>query len=59
MKRLLKDYRKNQVAYTNSSEILFLSLLAVISGANSSEDMALWMKERKRELAKRMGRGVK
>ena len=50
--RKLKDYRKNQVAYTNPSEILFLSLLAVISGANSFEDMALWMKERKREIAK-------
>ena len=46
--RKLKDYRKNQVAYTNPSEILFLSLLAVISGANSFEDMSLWMKERKR-----------
>lgn len=50
--RKLKDYRKNQVAYTNPSEILFLSLLAVISGANSFEDMSLWMKERKREIAK-------
>ena len=45
-------YRKNQVAYTNPSEILFLSLLAVISGANSFEDMSFWMKERKREIAK-------
>ena len=51
MKRLLEafqkltDYRKNKVKYTNPSEILFLSLLAVISGANSFEDMSLWMKE--------------
>ncbi len=44
MKRLLEefrklpDYRKNKVAYTNPSEILFLSLLAVMSGANSFEN---------------------
>ena len=65
MKRLLEefrklpDYRKNKVAYTNPSEILFLSLLAVLSGANSFEDMAIWMKERKREIAKLLGRGFK
>jgi hypothetical protein len=47
MKRLLEefrklpDYRKNKVTYTNPSEILFLSLLAVMSGANSFEDMAI------------------
>lgn len=50
--RKLKDYRKNKVKYTNPSEILFLSLLAVMSGANSFEDMSVWMKERKREIAK-------
>ena len=65
MKRLLEefrklpDYRKNKVRYTNPSEILFLSLLAVLSGANSFEDMALWMKERKREIAKLLGRAFK
>jgi len=65
MKRLLEefrklpDYRKNRVRYTNPSEILFLSLLAVLSGANSFEDMALWMKERKREIAKLLGRAFK
>lgn len=57
--RKLKDYRKNKVAYTNPSEILFLSLLAVISGANSFEDMSLWMKERKREIAKFLGKPFK
>ena len=65
MKRLLEefrklpDYRKNKVAYTNPSEILFLSLLAVMSGANSFEDMAIWMKERKRDIAKLLGRPFK
>ncbi len=57
--RKLPDYRKNKVAYTNPSEILFLSLLAIMSGANSFEDMAIWMKERKREIAKFLGRGFK
>jgi len=52
----LPDYRKNQVGYTNPGEILFLSLLAVMSGANGFADMALWMKERKREIAKLMGK---
>ena len=33
-----------------------MSLLAVMSGANSFEDMALWMKERKREIAKFLGK---
>jgi hypothetical protein len=65
MKRLLEefrelpDYRKNQVRYTHPGEILFLSLLAVMSGANSFEDMSLWMKERKREIAKLLQRAFK
>lgn len=54
--RALPDYRKNKVKYTNPGEILFLSLLAAMSGANSFEDMALWMKERKREIAKFLGK---
>lgn len=65
MKRLLEefrklpDYRKNKVSYTNPSELLFLSLLAVMSGANSFEDMAIWMKERKREISKLLERPFK
>lgn len=54
--RALPDYRKNRVGYTHPGEILFLSLLAVISGAQGYDDIALWMKERKRELAKLLGR---
>lgn len=54
--RELPDYRKNKVGYTHPGEILFLSLLAILSGAQGYEDIALWMKERKRELAKFLGR---
>ena len=54
--RQLPDYRKNKVGYTHPGEILFLSLLAIQSGAHSYDDIALWMKERKRELAKFLGR---
>ena len=65
MKRLLEefrklpDYRKNKVAYTHPGEILFLSLLSVMSGANSFEDMSIWMKERKREISKCLERSFK
>ena len=54
--RQLPDYRKNKIGYTHPGEILFLSLLAVLSGAQGYDDIALWMKERKRELAKFLGR---
>jgi len=54
--RQLPDYRKNKIGYTHPGEILFLSLLAVLSGAEGYDDIALWMKERKRELAKFLGR---
>jgi len=54
--RGLPDYRNNKVGYTHPGEILFLSLLAVLSGAQGYDDIALWMKERKRELAKLLGR---
>lgn len=54
--RQLPDYRKNKVGYTHPGEILFLSLLAVLSGAQGYDDIATWMQERKRELAKFLGR---
>jgi len=54
--RKLPDYRKNKVGYTHPGEILFLSLLAILSGAQGYDDIALWMKERKRELAKFLSR---
>lgn len=55
--RELPDYRKNRVTYTNPSEILFLSLLAIMAGSQGYADIALWMKERKREISKFLGRG--
>ncbi len=55
--RELPDYRKNRVGYTNPSEILFLSLLAIMAGSQGYADIALWMKERKREISKFLGRG--
>jgi hypothetical protein len=57
--RKLPDYRKNKVKYTNPSELLFLSLLAVMSGANGFEDMSQWMKARKREISKLLERPFK
>lgn len=54
--RQLPDYRRNKINYTHPGEILFLSLLAVLSGAQGYDDIATWMKERKRELAKLLGR---
>ena len=55
--RELPDYRKNKVNYTNPSEILFLSLLAIMAGSQGYADIALWMKERKKEISKFLGRG--
>lgn len=54
--RALPDYRRNKVGYTHPGEILFLSLLAVMSGAQGYDDIASWMRERKRGLAKFLGR---
>ena len=54
--RKLPDYRKNKVRYTHPGEMLFLSLLAILSGADGYEDIALWMKERKKELSKLLRR---
>ena len=55
--RELPDYRKNKVNYTNPSEVLFLSLLAIMAGSQGYADIALWMKERKKEISKFLGRG--
>ncbi len=54
--RKLPDYRKNKVRYTNPSELLFLSLLSVMSGANGFSDMSMWMKARKIEISKLLER---
>lgn len=48
----LPDYRKCKQMKFNVGEILFISLLAILSGANGYEDMELWIKSKKRELRK-------
>ncbi len=47
--RELPDYRKYKIAKYNMGEVMYLSLLAMLSGANSYKDMALWISVKKRE----------
>ena len=54
--RKLPDYRKNKVKNTVPGEILFLSLLAVLSGSDGFDDIAEWMKEKKKEISRLMAR---
>ena len=51
--RTLPDYRKTKNIKFNVGEILFISLLATLSGANGYVDMELWIKSKKRELQKK------
>lgn len=53
--RELPDYRKCKQLKFNVGEVLFMSLLALLSGANGYEDMELWIKAKKRELQKFLG----
>ena len=53
--RELPDYRKCKQLKFNVGEIMFLSLLATLSGANGYMDMELWIKSKKRELQKFLG----
>ncbi len=39
-------------------EVIYLSLLAMLSGANSYKDMALWIAVKRRELSKLLGHGL-
>jgi hypothetical protein len=54
----LPDYRKYKIAKYNVGEVMYLSLLAMLSGANGYEDMALWIKLKRRELSKLLGHGL-
>lgn len=54
----LPDYRKYKIAKHNVGEVMYLSMLAMLAGANGYEDMALWIKLKKRELAKVLGHGL-
>ena len=53
--RKLPDYRKCKQLKFNVGEIMFMSLLATLSGANGYADMEIWIKSKKRELQKFLG----
>jgi len=53
--RELPDYRKCKQLKFNVGEIMFMSLLATLSGANGYADMEAWIKSKKRELQKFLG----
>lgn len=53
--RALPDYRKVKQIKFNVGEILFLSLLAMLSGANGYQDMEFWIKMQRKELTKLLG----
>jgi len=44
--RNLPDYRQCKQIKFNVGEVLFISMLATLSGANGFEDMAIWMKSK-------------
>jgi len=48
--RQLPDYRQVKITKTHPGEILLLSLLAILSGAEGFADITAWMKARKREI---------
>jgi len=53
--RELPDYRKYKSLKFNVGEVMFMSLLATLSGANGYMDMETWIKSKKRELQKFLG----
>lgn len=53
--RALPDYRTCKQLKFNIGEVMFMSLLAMLSGANGYVDMELWIKTKKRELQKFLG----
>lgn len=54
--RGLPDYRKCKQRKFNVGEILFLSLLAIVSGANGYKDIESWIKLKRLELRKFLGK---
>lgn len=50
--RELPDYRKYNSLKFNVGEVMFMALLATLNGANGYDDIALWIKSKKRELQK-------
>ena len=54
----LPDYRKYKIAKYNVGEVMYMSLLAMLAGANGYMDMALWIKSKRSELSKLLGHGL-
>ena len=54
--RSLPDYRQIKITKHHPGEILLLSLMAILSGADGFKDMALWMRARKKQIEKFLGR---
>jgi len=53
--RALPDYRKCKQLKFNVGEVMFMSLLSILAGANGYADMELWIKTKKRELQRFLG----
>jgi len=53
--RELPDYRKCKQLKFNVGEVMYLSLLAILAGANGYMDMELWIKSKKDELTRLLG----
>jgi len=52
----LPDYRQVKITKNNPGEILLLSLMAILSGAEGFADIAEWMRVRKKQIEKFLGR---
>ncbi len=52
----LPDYRQVKIIKNNPGEILLLSLMAILSGAEGFADIAQWMKVRKKQIEKFLGK---
>jgi len=53
--RELPDYRKCKQIKFNVGEVMYMSFLAILAGANGYMDMELWIKSKKDELTKVLG----
>ena len=54
----LPDYRRYKIAKYNVGEVMYMSLFAILAGANGYKDMAIWIKSKRKELAKLLGHGL-
>ena len=53
--RELPDYRKCKQLKFNVGEVMYMSFLAILSGANGYMDIELWIKSKKDELTRLLG----